>query len=280
MELAFNELSQTPILDDKYKAHERMLLFSKTLAEARRKGFRNIRSHFATYDIKLTNEYSLHNWIFDRDFPAVNRELFFDMFLQPFIKEDEDDIVERYLEANYYYEDLDNQIPKQECLGLTSAFLSETLAISFQSNPAWLKNTLKLIIEKGEDVSEDEVYHVYSKECFGQDSIADFVESITILNLVETDINPNDKRFHLTAHHGQQELNELWSRIKNSPFVIEGMSIEWGGNSFYKKPQRDGKVDIVHLNSDRRYAMQIQTTGRNLRETVEIAKRLEEQYSR
>lgn len=278
MELAFNELSQTPLLDDKYQANERMLLFSKTVAEARKKGFRNIRTSYSASEIKITQEYSLHNWLFDKEFPAESRALFYDMFVQPFLREGDEEIEERFVEANYFFEDTENQIPKQECLGLTSAYLSETLAISFQSSAAWLKNTLKILIERDNDVSEDKVNHVYSKECFGQDSIADFVESITILNLDETNINPSDKTFHLTAHHGQQELNELWSRIKNSPFVIEGMSIEWGGNSFYKKPQRDGKVDIVHLKSDRRYAIQIQTTGRNLRETIEIGKRLEEQY--
>lgn len=278
MELVFNELSQIPLLDDKYQANERMLQFSKTVAEARKNGFRNIRTSNSASEIKLTQEYSLHNWLFDKEFPAESRALFYDMFVQPFLREGDDEIEERFVEANYFFEDTENQIPKQECLGLTSAYLSETLAISFQSSAAWFKNALKIIIERENNASEDKVNHVYSKECFAQDSIADFVESITILNLVETNINPSDKTFHLTAHHGQQELSELWSRIKNSPFVIEGMSIEWGGNTFYKKPHRDGKVDIVHLKSDRRYAIQIQTTGRNLRETIEIAKRLDEQY--
>lgn len=278
MELVFNEISQTPLLDDKHQANARMLLFSKAVAEARKKGFRNIRTHYSAAEIKLTQEYSLHNWLFDQDFPAESRALFYDMFVQPFLKEGDDEIEERFIDAIYFFEDDENQIPKQECLGLASAYLSETLAISFQSSPAWQKNKLTIVIEKGADTSTEEIHHVFSKECFGQNSIADFVESITTLDLVETNINPNDKHFHLTAHHGQQELTELWNRIKNSPFVIEGMSIEWGGNSFYKKPQRDGKVDIIHLRSDRRYAMQIQTTGRNLRETIEIAKRLAEQY--
>lgn len=278
MELAFNEISQTPLLDDKYQANERMLLFSKTVAEARRKGFRNIRTHYSSAEIKLTQDYTLHNWLFDKNFPSENRSLFYDMFVQPFLSEDDEEIEERFIDANYNFEDVENQIPKQECLGLTSAYLSETLAISFQSSPAWLKNKLAIVIEKGADISTEEIHHVFSKECFIQNSISDFVESITTLDLVETNINPNDKYFHLTNHHGQQELTELWNRIKNSPFVIEGISIEWGGNSFYKKPQRDGKVDIIHLKSDRRYTMQVQTTGRNLRETIEIAKRLAEQY--
>jgi len=278
MELAFNELSQTPLLDDAYAANDRMLLFSRTVAEARKKGFRNIRTHLSTSEIKLTQDYSLHNWLFDKNFPAESRSLFYDMFVQPFINEDNEDVEAKYIEANYFFEDNENLIPKQECLGLTSAYLGETITISFQSNPAWLKNKLTILIEKEEDTSTDEVYNVFSKKCFSEDSIVDFVESITTLDFVETKINPNDKHFHLTAHHGQQELTNLWDKIKNSPFVIEGMSIEWGGNSFYKKPQKDGKVDIVHLKSDRRYAMQIQTTGRNLRETIEIAKRLAEQY--
>lgn len=277
MELALNEISLTPLLDDKYRAHERMLLFSKTVAEARQKGFRNIRTHISVNEIKLTNDYSIHNWLFDKEFPMENRSLFYDMFIQPFIKE-EDEIEAKYIEANYYFEDTKNNIPKQECLGLTSAYLSETLAISFQSSPAWLKNKVGIIIEKGVDNSTEKIHHVFSKECFGQNSIADFVESISTLDLVETNINPNDKIFHLTSHHGQQELTELWSRIKNSPYVVGGMSIEWGGNSFYKNPQKDGKLDIIHLKSDRRYKLQIQTTGRNLRETIEIAKRLEENY--
>ena len=278
MELAFNEISRSPLLDDKYKANERMLILSKTVAEARKKGFRNIRTHFSTDEIKLTNDYSIHNWLFDKEFPSDNRAVFYDMFVQPFIREGDDEIEEMFIEANYYFEDSENNIPKQECLGLTSAYLSETLAISFQSSPAWLKNTLKIIIEKGEESFQDVVKNVYSRECFNQNLIIDFVDNIGTLNLVETPIIPNDKKIHLTSHHGKKELNELWNLLKSSPFVIEGISIEWGGNSFYKNPKRDGKLDIVHLKSDRRYALQIQTTGRNLRETVEIAKRLEEQF--
>ncbi len=278
MELVFNEISRFPLLGDKYRANERMLLFARTVAEARKKGFRNIRAHYSTNDIKLTPDYSLHDWLFDREFPAESRSLFYDMFVQPFLREGDEQIEEEFIEASYFFEDIENQIPKQESLGLTSAYLSETLAISFQSSPAWLKNRLAIIIQKGTNSSTEEVHHVFSKECFSQESIASFVENVTTLDLHETDINPNNKQFHFTSHHGRKEIDELWTKIKNSPYVISGMSIEWGGNSFYKKPQRDGKVDIVHLRSDRRYAIQIQTTGRSLRETIEIANRLEEQY--
>jgi len=113
-----------------------MLQLSKTVAEARKKGFRNIRTHFPANEIKLTNNYSLHNWLFDKDFPPENKAVFYDMFVQPFIKEGDYEIEEKFVEANFYFEDSENNISKQECLGLTSAYLSETLALSFQSNAA------------------------------------------------------------------------------------------------------------------------------------------------
>lgn len=278
MDLAFNELSQIPLLDDKYKANERMVLLSKTVAEARKNGFRNIRTHFPANEIKLTPDYSLHNWLFDKDFSFEHRAIFYDMFVQPFIKEGDDEVEEKFIDANYYFEDSENKVPKQECLGLTYAYLSETLALSMQSNQAWLKNTLKIIIEKDRVETQDDVSHVFSNDCFSKDVVIDFVDKISSLTLIETDINPAEKKIHLTSHHGQKELNELWNRIKNSPHVTDSMSIGWGGNTFYKNPKKDGKVDIVHLKSDRRYVLQIQTTGRNLRETIAIAKQLEEQY--
>ncbi|NVO11022.1 MAG: hypothetical protein HXX16_13760 [Bacteroidales bacterium] len=279
MELVLNELSHIPLSVDKYKANELMLLFSKTVAEARKKGFRKIRTHFSASEIKLANEYSLHNWLFDKEFPVEFRALFYDMLVQPFIKEGDDDVEEKYIEATYFFEDVENNISKQECLGLASAYLSETIAISIQSNQAWLKNILKITIEKDGEANSDDVNHVFSKNCFSVAPINNFVEEISTLTLIETTINPNDKKIHLTTHHGQKELNELWSKLKNSPYVIEGMSIEWGGNSFFKNPTNDGKVDIVHLKSDKRYVLQIQTTGRTLRETKVIAEMLKKEYS-
>lgn len=278
MELMFNEISITPLLVDRHQANERMQLFSEAVAEARKKGFRNIRSHLSSSEIRLTESYSLNDWLFDKEFSMESRSLFHGMFVQPFLDEDDEEVEARYVEANYFFQDNENQIPKQICLGLTSAYLSENLAISFQSGDSWRKNALNIIIETDSDTSIDEVHHVFSKGCFSKEFIANFVESISTLQLLETDLAPSDKHIHLTSHHGQQELNDLWNRIKNSPYVISGLSIEWGGNSFCKNPRKDGKLDIVHLKSDRKYALQIQTTGRNLSETVEIAKRLTEAY--
>lgn len=279
MELIFNELSHALIFKDKYLANQIMLLFSNAVAEARKKGFRKIRTHFSAHEIKLAQDYSLHNWLFDKEFPVEARAIFYDMFTQPFIKEDNEEAENKFIEASYFFEDIQYNIPKQECLGLASAYLSETLAISIQSNPAWLKNVLKIeIIKDGVTIVED-VNHIYSKECFKVISVENFVDEISNITLVPTAIPPNEKKIHLTTHHGKKELKELWDKLKNSPFVIESMSVEWGGKSFCQNLTADGKIDIVHLKSDRRYVLQIQTTGKTLRETKAIARILEKEYS-
>jgi hypothetical protein len=279
MELLFNELSCDIPVVNKYQANDLMLSFSKTVAKARQREFRRIRSDLASNKILLSENYSLHDWMFDSEFPRVNRELLHGMFTRPFIEEGHSDIEDKYLEAEYYFEDIANDISKRNCFGLVSAYLYESLAISLQSSNAWARNKLNLIIERDEELTNVIVYNVFSDECFGTDQISDYLESVLTPVIVETSLNPDDKKFHLTSHHGRKELTELWNLLKKSPYVKEGMSIQWGGKTFYKNPQKNGKLDIVYLKSDRRYAIQIQTTGRNLIETIEIGKLLENQFS-
>ncbi len=278
MELSLNELSINPVSSDKYEANKRMTLFAKTTAEARKRGIRKIRSDYSASEIGLTLDYSFKDWMFDKDFPFELRSLFYDMLIQPFIDEEKEEVENKYIEKNYFHEDLENELSKQQCVGLTAAFLSNNLTISFDSSSAWRKNIINIIVEDGDKSSVEEVCNVFSKECFDQEPIANFLEEVTPIALRETEINPNEKKLHLTSHHGQKELKDLWDKLKHSTYVESAISIEWGGNTFYKNPQENGKVDIVHLNSDRRYVLQIQTTGCNLRETTEIAELLEKKY--
>lgn len=279
MEMIFNELSIQPNSADKYSANDRMKIFAEAVGEARQKGFNIIRANNSTNQILLTQGYTLYDWFNNNRVSEIQRNFLYGMITPPFISEDDEEIEDQYLASSYYFEDIGNNITKTECLGLASAFLYETLSISFDSLPIWRQTQLQITIENGQSSSTENVFNVYSKSSFNAQDIIDFVESISTLKLVESKINPGDKQIHLTSHHGKKELSELWNKIKKSPYVISGLSIEYGGNSFYKKPQKNGQVDIVHLKSDKRYSLQVQTTGRNFRETIEIAKKLEEEYA-
>ncbi|KAA6327642.1 hypothetical protein EZS27_023385 [termite gut metagenome] len=281
MELLFNELSIEPLCADPYQANDRMKQFAETVSTARKRGFKRIRSHYDSNQIKLAENYSLYDWLHNKNVPKIYRDLFYGMITCPFIKDGDEVIEKQYVEANYYFEDKDNDIAKTECIGLASAYLYETLSISLSSSAVWDKLTLSIIIEQaGKPTSVEKVFNVSSKESFGDDRIAKFIESLNKeIILITTTIPPDEKQIHLANHHGKAELQGSCDRLKHSPYVIEMRSTDWGGNQFIRKVQKDGSIEIVLTKTQRQYALWVQTTGRNYRETKEIAEKLKEKFT-
>jgi hypothetical protein len=282
MELLFNELSVEPLCADLYKANDRMKQFAETVSTARRKGFKLIRLPYDSNQIRLAENYSLYNWLRDKNVPKNYKDMFFDMITRPFIKDGDETIETKYVEANYYFENKnkDNDIAKTECLGLASAYLYETLSISF-SSLVWDKLTLSIIIEKeGGQTSVEEVFNVSSKESFNDNKIVDFIENLSKeVILIETTIPPDEKPIHLADHHGKAELQVFCDLLKHNPYIEKMHSTKWRGNQFIRKVQKDGSIELVLTKIDRRYALWVQTTGRNLRETKAIAEILKEKFT-
>lgn len=279
MELLFNELSILPLSSDKYLANEKMKSFSETVATARKKGFRNIRSHYAAYQIGLSENYNLQEWLQCKDIPEIYRNNLYGMIILPFIKEEDEAIEAEYIESEYYFEDKINGIPKTKCLGLASAYLYEMPTISFASLSVWKNNILQIIIETAEQSKIEPVLNIATKESFDDEAIIFFVENIGELILDQTPIAPDEKKYNISTHHGIKELTDFWKKLKLSPYVIEMHSTDWGGKRFIRKIEKTGAIEIVLTDSQRQYAMWIQTTGKNWRETKTIAELLEEEYS-
>ncbi|MDR1342610.1 MAG: hypothetical protein LBK18_05045 [Prevotellaceae bacterium] len=68
-------------------------------------------------------------------------------------------------------------------------------------------------------------------------------------------------------------------RLKHNPYVEEMRSTDWGGNRFIRKIHGNN-IEIVLHKTQRKYALLVKTTGRNLRETQGIAKILEEKFNK
>lgn len=279
MELLLNELSITPYSTDKYKANERMKLFAETVAAARQKGFRNIRSHYASNQVKLSENYSLHDWLNNKEVSEVYRNSLYGMIVLPFINEEDEIIEAQYIEAEYYFEDNESGIAKTTCLGLSSAFLYETLSISFSSHPIWDNITLAIIVEKDNHTSIENVFNISNLSSFDVPEIREFIENLGIITLIETELKQGDKKIHLADHHGKAELKVLSDQLKHNPYVIEMRSTNWGGKGFIRKIYKEGIIEIVLFKTQRQYALWVKTTGRNLRETKAIAEILEDKYS-
>jgi hypothetical protein len=96
--------------------------------------------------------------------------------------------------------------------------------------------------------------------------------------LTKSNISPADKRIHLSDHHGKKELGELCDRLKNSDYVEEMQSTDWGGNEFIREVYENGVVEIVLHKTDRGYAINVKTTGKDLLETKAIAEILKKKY--
>jgi hypothetical protein len=62
MEIMFNELSIAPA-GDKYTANSKLMVFAEAVNEARKKGFKRIRSHYDTNQIALAEGYTLFDWL-------------------------------------------------------------------------------------------------------------------------------------------------------------------------------------------------------------------------
>lgn len=120
---------------------------------------------------------------------------------------------------------------------------------------------------------------MFDESCFGEEGIAAFVENLGEVELIETTLKPDEKDIHLADHHGKDELKALCDRLKHNEYVIAMRSTDWGGKTFIRKIHKNGVVEITLFKSKRKYALWVQTTGRNYRETEAIAIKLRERYS-
>jgi hypothetical protein len=282
MELSFNELGIYPLSPDTYRANDKMKIFSEAVSAARKNGFNIIRSHYDTYQIMLSENYTLSQWLYNKEIPRDYRDLLYGIFTLPFIKEDDEEIEDKYIEANYFFEDNESNIEKTKCLGLASAYLYDTLSISLASLPIWQKTKLKILIEKDGETLTHEVFNISEKDSFQDQNISLFVENLGEVNLIETKIIPDDKKIHLADHHGKDKLQALCNQLKYNLHVEEMRSMEWCRgrcNDFIKKCHKDGVVEIVLFKTDMKYALWVKTTGRNLRETKTIAEKLKNDFN-
>jgi hypothetical protein len=280
MKLFLNELSIEPKSSDKYGVYEIMKTFAHTVSVAKRQGFRSIYTDFYPYQIELSPDYSLKDWLTDKGVSLELKSLLFDFVQPPYIDENDEAIFEKYIDAQFFFEDAENEFPKTNCIGISAAHLYETMAISFNSAKQWRNTQLPLQIQKEEITTTEQVFNVSSKHSFEDATLKAFIENLGELVLEKTEIEPNDKSITLFGdHHGKEHLQPLADKLVKSPYVVEIKSTGFGGNSFIRKIFDNGVLEIVVMKRDERFALWVQTTGRNYRETEAIAQNLRERYS-
>jgi hypothetical protein len=286
MDICFNELSCLPHVCDRYEAHKLMMKFSETARQVFLRKIKKIRTDLFTTDIILSEGYSLHDWLFDRDFIGSNmnyREFLQGMISHPFIPESKED---DYLSTDFYFQDNENGIAKTKCQGLAAAYLTSSLSISFQSSPAWQKSKLE-ILEGDNTYTTHSVNNVFSADCFLKQDINCFIsekmlQEIGDSYLIKSSQLSDRKKCHISDDHGKRELIDFWLLLKNSPYVESAKSTGFypKGSTFIKSIEPDSEIGVVHLSKDHPYTLHIQTTGRCYPETKRIAEILQAKYMR
>jgi hypothetical protein len=268
------QLSTYPSAHDEYCASDLAVEFAKTAAKAKKLGIKRIKSDLYTHEINICESCTLHDWLFDSRFAGEvrpYREFLESMITHPYIEEN-DVGTEEYLSSNFYFEDAENGIGKINCKGLAIAYVQDTFSVSFNNGAAWAKTDLGIAVESEDGKTRHEnVRNIYSCACFEREEIIRLISNKIGVAPAKTPISAGGKKFHLTHHHGQQELKLLWEKIKYNPYVESAISAEWGGNSFIRKCNGDGSIEIVLTQTQNRYALSVKTTGCNIVETEYIA---------
>lgn len=109
----------------------------------------------------------------------------------------------------------------------------------------------------------------------------DVFENKKDILLVESNIPQKLKKISLRDDHGKDLLQDFANQIVKSPYICEvvnSLPFNPHERNFIKKVRENGLIEIVLPWTDKGLGMVVKTTGRNLRETTEIARIIRETF--
>lgn len=166
------------------------------------------------------------------------------------------------------------QYDGKQCVGLAWVVVFETFAVSYFA-PEWDKDILQVVCEQ-------KMFSV-SNFCNGEhcSHLSHQLENSQKIELVPSEIAPEDKEISLRDDHGKDILERFSKRVNRNEYVVGVINSlpykEWEKN-FIHNVMPNGIIELVLTHTDKGLGIVVQTTGRNMRETEAIAKILEERY--
>jgi hypothetical protein len=277
MELIFNELSENPLCSDKTEVFERVDRFISAYKEANKEfGFNKIRFHKGYEGFDLLDDYTLNDYCNETQHSRTKGLLLRGLFKMPFIDDDSEE-EKRYIESSFALQKEEKQINPY---GLAVAFLYSAPAIGFLSEKFWDNYVFDLTVT-ATGIKQEKVYCISKLEHIKEQLLIDFIKLKQPVELLETNIEPEKKTLRLRDDHGKNKLEEFSKKILNSKYVeavINSLPYNPHSKNFIKKIYPDGKIEVILPKTDNGLGIIIKTTGRNLKETRAIAKKLEEDF--
>lgn len=246
------------------------------------KGYQKVRYEEGLDEIFLTPEETLKTYC-SKHSRDVNCMLLLTTVRHPYIEENDDEKLEKYILGDFK---LFANEQKYGDLCFSAAYLSDSFLVGFDTDEVWrqLKYAIKGQVA-GKDI-EQVLYCVVSVGQYEDDEFAMWLDEHDIIDessIEKTDLLPVSKKIALRDDHGINDLKAHAKRLVNSPYVISIVN----STPFKSKKAKhyiddvkdNGQIEIVLMKTDAKIGMVIQTTGRNLKETLWIAKELEKKYA-
>lgn len=192
---------------------------------------------------------------------------YYSFFKTPFESDEVEKNQDLILSANWTYNGI-------SCWGLAVAHMLNSVSFSIFSSE-WNQN---FILLRGND-KIIEVRHISSPAHIELHKI--FFEEVKEIQLLPCFLAPKDKPIHLRDDHGKDKLLEFSKRLLKSNYICEiinSLPYNPRERKFIRKVSGNGLIEIVLPWTDLGLGIVVKTTGRNLRETQQIANIIQEQY--
>lgn len=195
--------------------------------------------------------------------------MLYSFFVPPYETNSVNEIQEDYLAHNWHF-------AGKDAFGLAIAYLTESATYSLAGSQ--YSHVSLSIVKDTEPVCVDNIFDKESANYF-----CDKLKARDPVILVECNINSVDKQIKLRDDHGKDLLEAFAKRINHSKYVvgvINSLPFNPHKRRFILNCQPDGVINIVLPWTDDGLGLAVKTTGRDLRETEEIAKLIEKEYGR
>jgi hypothetical protein len=271
----------SPLCTSEQEMEKRMDKYIFTLKSAGLHGIKKVRYAGDLTSVLLTDACSVQDYCNTR----MNNDgarLVLSMFTKPQVPEDDDNVLENYLETQTSVIQEDKPLCGD---GFNAAFCMGTYCIGFASNAFWSKLQYQINVSSSGETERHVWYCVSLPEHYDNAEFQEWIEQRLPLDLQTSELSPEKKTISLRPDHGKDKLMEHARNLMNSPYV-ESVLTSLPFSSFtktYINKKSDfahGLIDVVLFWEEKGYCMRVKTTGRNIRETIAIAEILSKRYGR
>lgn len=275
----FNELSINPLCSSETQAglrvHDFLVMFKEVREHTR---ITKVRHEGDMTTIALTPSMSLQDYLnAHTNDPAVRALL--GIFTHPQV-----DMVDEISFLNYCDTETEVKLDDNNTIpadGFNAAYCQNTFCVGFESCDTWKNDFFHLNVTSN-GKNNEVVWACISSPMFGKAEFDKWLQERDV-ELVESNIQPEQKPIDVEGDHGQQELKEHAKMLNRHPYVegaLTSLPFKPYSRDYILKIYDDGLLDIVLWWEDAGYSMRVKTTGRNLAETKEIAKIIRDKFGR